>query len=121
SDLAQTRHIRELFLQEDSKTIWDHLQQDTESTMVELKGQIDGFLDDFGERCVGELKLETVSYTQEPPRFIQLIQSYVKGGMTETSLNRDVEERLRRDAEAVMTNKLKGKPLWRWFFNRLLK
>lgn len=119
--IAQTRDIRDLFLQEDAKTIWNWLQQDTESPVVELKGQIDRFLDDFGERCVGELKLETVSYTQDPARFIQLIQSYVKGGMTEASLNRDVEERLRKDAETIMIDKLKGKPIRRWFFNRLLK
>jgi len=119
--IAQTREIRDLFLREEPRAIWNQLQRPNESALRELKGQMDSFLDDFGERCVGELKLETVSYTQDPARFIRLIQSYVKGGMTAASLNRDVEERLRKDAENVMTGKLKGKPMHRWFFNRLLK
>ncbi len=119
--VAQTSEIRNRFLRERPETVWQYLQASKDASVLELKDQIDRFLEDFGERCVGELKLETISYTQDPTRFIQLIQSYVKGDMTEASLNRDVEERLRKDAEAVMAAKLQGKPVRRWAFNRLLK
>lgn len=120
-EIAQADRIRGWFLHDGPQTIWRRLQTDRDSAAVELKRQIDSYLADFGERCVGELKLETVSYTQDPSRFIQLLQSYVKGGMTRDLVNSDVEERLRTDAEAVINEKLKGRALQRQMFSWLLR
>ncbi len=120
-EIGQADRLRDLFLHADPQTIWRKLQADGDGAAKELKRQIDGYLADFGERCVGELKLETVSYTQDPSRFIQLLQSYVKGGMDRNAVSNEVEERLRADAEAVIDERLKGKALRRWAFGWLLR
>lgn len=120
-EIAHTGGIHDWFLRDNPEAVWQRLKGSPDGSIAELKQQIDRYLSDFGERCVGELKLETVSYTQDPAKFIQLIQSYVKGGMTSERVNRAVEEQLRADAEAVIAGKLKDKPFKRWSFNWLLK
>lgn len=119
-EIQRTEGIRTLFLQSDPETIWKRLHGSDSAAEMELKTAIDSYLADFGERCVGELKLETVSYAQNPPKFIQLIQSYVKGGLTAEAVSTEMEEKLRTDAEAVMGGLLKGKRLQQWKFNWLL-
>lgn len=119
--IAGTPHLKQVFQQESSENIWQFLQNDVQAESLHVRQLIQQYIADFGERCVGELKLETISYTQDPFRFVQVLKSYVESGITTAKTTNQVEEKLRTDAEAVMKKSLRGKPLKRWLFNKTLR
>ncbi len=86
---------------------------------VEIQHEIDAYLTKFGNRCVGELKLETVTYNDNPAAFLKIVQSYVKQDINEVSTNHS--EKLRSDAEQQVAQKLKGKFFKKWLFKYVLK
>lgn len=88
------------------------------STYPEIEKEIQAYIDRFGERCVGELKLETLSYGQAPEYLIGIIQSYVQSGIKSAN-NESVEKKLRKDAEIIVSQKVKG--VKRILFNYVLK
>ncbi|MEN0051277.1 MAG: PEP-utilizing enzyme, partial [Bacteroidota bacterium] len=75
----------------------------------------------FGERCVGELKLETISYSQAPELFVKVIKSYVEQGVMQKKAHSNIENELRTNAEDQIFNQLKNKPLKRWWFKFVLR
>ena len=80
-----------------------------------IEALIDRYLLDFGERTVGELKLETITYTQNPAAFIAVIQSYVQQGLRQRIHNE--EGKIRAEAEAVVAQALRGK----WLKSKVLQ
>lgn len=42
-----------------------------------FSAQIDAFIEDYGDRCIGELKLETISLRQDPTFVIAVLRSYL--------------------------------------------
>jgi pyruvate,water dikinase len=82
----------------------------------------DAYLSQFGDRTVGELKLETITYKQDPVALIQLIQSYIRQGLGHSeNVNERVDLKMRKNAEEKVGHILKGKPFKKWFFHYLLK
>ena len=135
SDIISTEPIKRMT--EISKTIvqFPDLEnaflKDTPAQLLELlnhsayapvKHQFQDYLNTFGDRTVGELKLETITYKQEPLALIELIQSYIRQGMgkSETEGER-LDLKMRKNAEEKIDQSLKGKPLKKWLFNYLLK
>jgi pyruvate,water dikinase len=86
-----------------------------------MKQEIHRYLADFGERCVGELKLETISLTQQPSLFIKTLKTYVETGITIDKTSRRIEEELRSNAELEVNQALKYKPLKKFLLKRTLK
>ena len=86
---------------------------------AEIQQEIDAYLIKFGNRCVGELKLETITYSDNPSAFLKIVQSYVKQDISEVSTNHS--EKLRADAEQHVAQKLKGKFFKKWLFKYVLK
>lgn len=82
---------------------------------------IDEYILKFGNRCVGELKLETITYKQEPLTFLKLIKSYVEQGVSEKGFFKTTDIELREKAEQKINTALKGKPFKRALFNYILK
>lgn len=109
---------KKLFLENAAATAWKQLGHASDPELQALKAAIDCYIADFGERCIGELKLETVSYTQEPEKFIKVLQSYVESGITAARTSGTTEESIRRKAEAEVNAALKGR--W-WKKHRLQK
>lgn len=101
-----------------AEAVWNHL---TSGNFPRLKEQIDRYLEDFGERCMGELKLETTSYTQAPSLFIQILKSYVLKKIEVDGNRKSLDSQLRLDAELKIEMALKNKPLKRFWFNFILK
>ncbi|MBX9450240.1 MAG: hypothetical protein KL787_11215 [Taibaiella sp.] len=112
--------LRTLFTNEDPGTIYKSLQAARDSDSKILFDKIKKYIHDFGERCVGELKLETVSYTQDPTLFIKLLQSYVQNNITLSRTSGDIEETLRKNAEAIIDERTKGSFLRRWWIRKLM-
>ena len=96
--------------------VWDALN---DGQFHQIKTKIVEFLDKFGDRCVGELKLENLSYNQNPIDYIKVLQAYVNGNAKLSTTNIDRE--LRIEAETVVFESLKGKPIQKWWFNFILK
>ncbi|MGV3761933.1 PEP/pyruvate-binding domain-containing protein [Parapedobacter sp.] len=114
-------YLKVAFQQDSAEDIWQFLQYDAKPESQHAKQLIMQYIADFGERCVGELKLETISYSQDPSRFVQVLKSYVESGITSVRTTGQIEEKLRTDAEVVMKRSLRGKPLKRWLFHQTLK
>jgi len=83
--------------------------------------QVDEYLALFGNRCVGELKLETMTYTQNPAAFFRILKSYVIQGVGPESAHNTTERDLRKAAESRVNKALKNKPVKKMFFNYFLK
>ncbi|MEM8525731.1 MAG: PEP/pyruvate-binding domain-containing protein [Bacteroidota bacterium] len=109
---------KELFEGEVAGVIWQVLLN---GEFPEIKEAIDEYIDRFGERCVGELKLETISYSQAPELFVKIIKSYVEQGVTQQKAHSNIENDLRTKAEDQIFNQLKNKPLQRWWFKFILR
>ena len=84
-----------------------------------INQQIKEYIHKWGHRCVGELKLETITYRQNPAAFIDIIKTYVTQGIRSKENNVDLE--MRASAEAQVKEKLKGKFLKKRLFNWVLK
>ncbi|TYR34165.1 phosphoenolpyruvate synthase [Sphingobacterium phlebotomi] len=118
--ISDTPYLKQVFLRETSEDIWQFLLYDHLPESKKAKQMVQQYLTDFGERCVGELKLETISYTQDPSRFVQVLKSYVESGITSAKTSNQIEEKLRTDAEAVMKKALRHKPFKKWIFKKTL-
>lgn len=113
--LAGNTELKEALLQRTSVEVWQLLN--TTSFKKELK-EVQQYLDDWGERCVAELKLETITYKQEPERLITVLQTYIKQGSTHAYGENNA---MRSQAEDVVKNELQGKWLKKKLFGHVLR
>ncbi len=104
----------DFFKKHTAQIVWENREN-----YPEIAAKINAYLHDFGERTVGELKLETITYTQEPTAFIAIIQSYVTQGIRKRMRNE--EETTRATAEQAIAQALRFKPLKRLFIQFLIK
>lgn len=77
---------------------------------------IEDFIQKFGNRCIGELKLETITYKQDPSLLQFIINSYVKQGIIDLEKEQQREKEIRSNAEKVVREKIKNP-----FFGFVLK
>jgi len=117
TDIKANTQLTELF-QKDATAVWRQL---TNGAFPNLKERIDKHLYLFGERCHGELKLETVTYNQEPERFIKIIQTYINSYTLRQNRSDRHGKQLREAAEETLYTALKGKPLKKWVIRFLIK
>lgn len=117
SFIINDQELKSFFCGHNEKEIWQHLLK---GKYPQLKKKIDAYIHDFGERCVGELKLETVSYSSEPSRYVKVIKSYVEENIVTTTLSGSMEEKLRKNAEEKVKDKLRLRPLRYYFFTKTL-
>lgn len=112
----------EAFKNTEPEELWRQLE---DGTFPQIHQAICDYIDRFGDRCVGELKLETLSYSQVPSQFVKVVQSYVKQGLSSNAKNEsasaNLEDELRKAAENSVSKHLKGKELKRWWFNLTLR
>lgn len=121
ADIAGNPRLKALFLSENEAGIMAELKRDSDPAFVKIKEKIDHYLGDFGERCVGELKLETVSYTQDPSRFVGVLKSYVGTGITRGQFSAERENLIRQQAEKQISEKLAGSPFRLWKLKQTLR
>ncbi len=118
TQISNNAEIKKLFLDNSPEAIWTELNANQEDVVFQIKTEIDRYIEDFGERCIGELKLETVSYTQEPAKFVKVLKSYVETEVTANKTSGKLEEELRGNAEKEINQALKFKPLKKWKLKR---
>ncbi|MNX74061.1 Chondramide synthase cmdD [compost metagenome] len=67
------------------------------------------------------MKLETISYTQDPTLFIDILKTYVQNGITENKRSGNTEEEIRSKAEKEVNTLLRGKFYQKYKFNKTLR
>ena len=115
--IQEDSKAKQLFLSKSAQDIHKSLSE----LSNEIQKEIKAYIEKFGDRCVGELKLETITYKQNPSAFIQIIKSYVEQGITKHNSHSDIDIKMRNEAEAKVKKALSGKPLKKWMFNYFLK
>lgn len=116
-EIKESQKYTQLFEINDPIHIWQSLKY---KEYIELKTNIDLYLQDFGERCVGELKLETVSYTQQPSSYIKVLLNYLQSGVSKETLSGELDLQLRESAEEEVKSALQYKPFKRVVFYTIL-
>ncbi len=85
---------------------------------VELRAGLDDYLRRFGDRCMSELKLETVTPSEDPAWVVMMIRAYVVGGATAPEAGQERERAIRAAAERRVHAGLGG--FKEWAFLRVL-
>jgi phosphoenolpyruvate synthase/pyruvate phosphate dikinase len=116
TEIGENPALKTLFLESSPEDIWIKLTYENQAILIKIKR----YIEEFGERCVGELKLETISYKQDPTLFISILKSFVKQGITTKSSTSNIDIELRVNAEKIVQEKLKNKPFKRYKFNSTL-
>lgn len=106
-----------LFQEDDNEFIF-HLIQ-TDSRYNHLYYEIQRYLNDFGERCIGELKLETKSYQNKPSKFIQLLKSYLINNIE--MFRTGIDESIRHQAERTLETLVNDKPIRKFWINLIVR
>jgi rifampicin phosphotransferase len=117
SMVLENGEAKKLFMENAEGEILKELQKEKFSF---IRTEVDAYIKKFGERCVGELKLETVTYKQNPAAFIKIIKSYVEQGVS-GSVHGSIEKQIRAAAEETVTRALKGKLFKRALFDYFLR
>ncbi|MBP8915928.1 MAG: hypothetical protein KBG70_04245, partial [Chitinophagales bacterium] len=86
----------------------------------EIQDAIDNYIYLWGDRSVGELKLETITYKQNSENYLRVLKSYVSKGLENNSYFETKNSTVRETAELNVRSKLGG-PFKRWFFNYILR
>lgn len=86
-------------------------------SMPELSTRYDDYLARFGDRCLDELKLETETLDDDPMMLLGAIGRAAASPVTSTAGER---ADFRRDAEHRAFGALRGHPLRRWIFRKVL-
>ena len=101
---------KEFFLNNSEDEIKKHLDE------FEVNNDIQAFIKKFGNRCIGELKLETITYKQDSKLLLYIIKSYVKQGIIDLEKEKANEQNIRHNAEKLVREKIKSP-----FFGFILK
>ena len=92
--------------QPDDRALWREI--DTADELRPLRESMGTYLEEFGDRCTNELKLETVTLGESPEFLVQMVRTYLRSGMTDPDAGREREQEIRRAAEARVRASLRG-------------
>lgn len=116
--IRQDNVALKLFSSKSREEIWKELSAPNFSAIFLLIKQ---YISKFGNRCIGELKLETISYSQQPELFIEIIQTYINQGIDRKSISSSLEEELRKEATGKVNIRFRRNPIKKIWFNFCLK
>ncbi|MCK5028077.1 MAG: hypothetical protein KAR57_00480 [Bacteroidales bacterium] len=106
--IFETESFYTLFKSNSAKEILYALLDDKKYELI--NDQIISYIDKFGDRQVGELKLETKTYRHHPEMFISVLQSYILRDRKPSLLQRRSESKIRVEAERKVRKRLRFKP-----------
>jgi pyruvate,water dikinase len=75
---------------------------------VEFRRALDDYIERFGDRCLEELKLETVTLREDSAFLVQMIRSYAARGTVDPETQRAHEKSIRVAAETLVRSRLSG-------------
>ena len=103
--IRKSSELRALFdSQRDAHSVWTALRRD--ARYAELATQLDQYLDRFGNRCMEELKLETITLGEDPTPLVPMLRAYLAADKTDAGEAWQRELAIRRAAEARVNTEL---------------
>jgi rifampicin phosphotransferase len=96
-------------------------QINTQQEFLALRQDMEAYIAQFGDRTVGELKLETKTYKQYPELFIDVLQSYILNDRKPHSFDFRTGPSARMAAEEQIWGKMSGKPIARMVLKHIIK
>jgi pyruvate,water dikinase len=103
--VAGSPGLTDLFAAEpDDRKLWAKVE--TEPEHAGFYRDIGTYLDRFGDRCMNELKLETVTLGEDPTFLLQMIRAYAAQGTVDPEAARAREVTVRREAEGAVRARL---------------
>jgi pyruvate,water dikinase len=84
----------------------------------EFANRVDAYVARFGDRCMEELKLETVALGEDPSFLLQMIRAYAGRGTVDPDAALAREREIRGEAEKLVRARLTGPR--RWLFTWVL-
>ncbi|WNJ17832.1 PEP/pyruvate-binding domain-containing protein [Pontibacter sp. G13] len=116
--IQQDPHWHESFQNLSPEILWSSLKlQDSSPLMVAIQA----YLDKFGDRCIGELKLESIPYQDHPEAMISMLQSFVRQGLKPTTAAEGKGKVIRSKAEKILNERTRSRPFKRWMIGGLLR
>jgi len=97
---------RAWFLETEPSELWRLMAE--EKREPELRAAFQGFLDNYGFRCVNELKLEEPDLHDDPSFVVQAVASYVRMKAYSIAEMEERERAIRAGAEKKVKSKLSG-------------
>ena len=113
--ISQSSQATTLFKTCPPKEILERLQN---GEFPIINQAIKSYIQKWGGRCVGELKLETITYKQQPENYIRILKNYVCNEQGNVIRK---EHNIRQASEELVAQKLKGKPIKKYIFAYVLK
>jgi rifampicin phosphotransferase len=110
---------RSQFMQDTPDTLYAAYQRG--DWPAAIRADVAAYIERWGHRCVGELKLETITYHQDPASFLKILQSYVQQGVSSAAHLTDTDLKMRQAAEQKVAERLRYSPLKRLIFNYFLR
>ena len=107
-----------LFTDHSAEEIWSRIQT---PVYASLRTMLVEYIDKYGDRSSGELKLESITYRVRPTLLIEHLQMQLHNSALRPLFNQNTDLQLRRTAEAQIRRALRGKPLLRWVFSLVLR
>ncbi|MBD3246680.1 MAG: hypothetical protein GF333_06665 [Candidatus Omnitrophica bacterium] len=97
-----------------------------DSEFANVRTDFYAYLDEYGVRCINEMKLESISVKEDPLFCVSTIQNYLRMGVPDPQQQHRREQNIRREAELVLKKRLKGKRLFFliprvWIYRWILK
>lgn len=114
AELMKQPDVKDALLHKEAAEIWAILQLPQYSVQKEA---VQDYISRWGERCVAELKLETITYKQRPEMLMEVLKHYAQGDIT----IHGQQQMERGDVYGQILAKLKGKPLKKLVFKHILK
>ncbi|MEW5820119.1 MAG: PEP/pyruvate-binding domain-containing protein [Cyanobacteriota bacterium] len=101
--ICNNADLKEFFLLNNEQAILKKLLN-----YPEIHQKIRDHIDKFGDRCINELKLETITFRHNPEMLINIIKSYVKIGYEDPDKTKQNERQLKIVAERKAFEKIKN-------------
>ena len=113
-EIKKDKKLYDLFHKNNEKQILTEVNKKTEYS--KFKKQFQDYLDEYGFRCMSELKLEEKSLKDDPTFVITILKNYLElKTLNLDDINqKEIEKRLR--AEEIINKKLKWRPLRKTLF-----
>jgi pyruvate,water dikinase len=101
----------------DGRAVWEAIARGPE--LADFRAALEAHFDQYGDRTLEELKLETRAMRDHPELFVAMLRNYLRDG-GEVAILQGREQQIRAQAEAALAAQLRRHPLRRAIFSYVL-
>ncbi len=105
-DIEKDSILKQKFLEVNPEDAYNRLRFDAE--FKPIYGKFVDYLQEYGVRCINEMKLESIPIKDNPIFCIAMIQNYLRNTVVDPDKQAEHENQIRSKAELELKNKLRG-------------